>query len=75
MAELSMDLIEVTVDLDDLEHYCQEQGPKNSSSKHAQYAAHGLSEQHPQQLQLQTRPPVKPRFKKKKHWTRWVRAV
>src|SRR3989442_9378592 len=28
MAELGMDLIEVTVDLDDLEQYCQEQGLK-----------------------------------------------
>lgn len=47
MAELGMDLIEVTVDLDDLEHYCQEQGLKNTSGTRAQYAAHKLSEQHP----------------------------
>src|SRR5215470_7216352 len=59
MAELGMDLIEVTVDLDDLEHYCQEQGLKNTSSTRAQYAAHVLSEQHPRQKQLQQRPPVK----------------
>jgi len=66
MAELGMDLIEVTVDLDDLEKYCQEQGLKNTSGTRAQYAAHMLSEQHPRHKQLQQRPPVKPRFKKKK---------
>jgi len=70
MAELGMDLIEVTVDLDDLEQYCQEQGLKNTSGTRAQYAAHMLSEQHPRQKQLQQRPPVKPRFKKKKRRTR-----
>jgi len=70
MAELGMDLIEVTVDLDDLEKYCQEQGLKNTSGTRAQYAAHMLSEQHPRHKQLQQRPPVKPRFKKKKHRTR-----
>ncbi len=31
MAALGMGLIEVTVDLDDLEKYCQEQGLKNTS--------------------------------------------
>ena len=31
MAALGIDLIEVTVDLDDLEKYCQEQGLKNTS--------------------------------------------
>jgi len=66
MAELGMGLIEVTVDLDDLEKYCQEQGLKNTSGTRAQYAAHMLSEQHPRHKQLQQRPPVKPRFKKKK---------
>src|SRR5207248_8868695 len=70
MAELDMDLIEVTVDLDDLEKYCQEQGLKNTSGTRAQYAAHVLSEQHPRQQQLQPRPPVNPRFKKKKRRTR-----
>jgi hypothetical protein len=70
MAELGMDLLEVTVDLDDLENYCQEQGLKNTSGTRAQYAAHVLSEQHPRQQQLQPRPPVKPRFKKKKRRTR-----
>ncbi len=68
MAELGMDLIEVTVDLDALEKYCQEQGLKNTSGTRAQYAAHLLSEQHPRQKQLQQRPPV--RFKKKKRGTR-----
>jgi hypothetical protein len=43
MAELGMNLIEVTVDLDDLENYCQEQRLKNSSGTRAQYAAHVLS--------------------------------
>ena len=70
MAELGMDLIEVTVDLDDLEQYCQEQGLKNTSGTRAQYAAHVLSEQHSRQKQLQQRPPLKPRFKKKKRRTR-----
>ena len=58
MAELDMDLIEVTVDLDDLEKYCQEQGLKNTSGTRAQYAAHLLSEQHPRQQQFQPRPPL-----------------
>ncbi len=70
MAELGMDLIEVTVDLDDLEHYCQEQRLKNTSATRAQYAAHMLSEQHSRHKPLQQRPPVKPRFKQKKHRTR-----
>src|SRR5947208_11317239 len=66
MAVLGMDLIEVTVDLDDLEKYCQEQGLKNTRGTRAQYAAHVLSEQH----QRQQRPPLKSRFKKKKRRTR-----
>jgi hypothetical protein len=66
MAARGMDLIEVTVDLDDLEKYCQEQGLKNTSGTRAQYAAHLLSEQHPRQ----PRSAQKPRFKKKKHRTR-----
>ena len=70
MAELGMHLIEVTVDLDDLEQYCQEQGLKNTSGSRAQYAAHVLSEQHPRHKQLQPRPSLNPRFKKKKHRTR-----
>ena len=70
MAALGMDLIEVTVDLDDLENYGQELGLKNTSGTRAQYAAHVLSGQHPRQPQLEPRPPVKPRFKKKKRRTR-----
>jgi len=70
MAELGMDLIDMTVDLDDLENYCQEQGLKNTSGTRAQYAAHLLSEQHPRQKQLQQRPLLNPRFKKKKRRTR-----
>lgn len=66
MAALGMDLIEVTVDLDDLEKYRQEQGLKNTSGTRTQHAARVLSEQHPRQQ----RPPLKPRFKKKKHRTR-----
>ena len=66
MAALGMDLIEVTVDLDDFETYCQEQELKNTSGTRAQYAAHVLSEQHPRQQQT----PLKPRFKKKKRRTR-----
>src|SRR5713101_925637 len=60
-----MDLIEVIVDLDALEKYCQGQGLKNTSGTRAQYAAHLLSEQHPRQKQLQQGSPVKPRFKNK----------
>src|SRR5439155_15760271 len=70
MAALGMDLIEVTVDLDNLEKYCQEQGLKNTSGTRTQYAAHVLSEQHPRQPQFQQRPPLNPRFKKKKRRTR-----
>src|SRR5437763_9475995 len=70
MAALGMHLIEVIVDLDALEQYCQEQGLKNTSGTRAQYAAHLLSEQHPRQKQLQQRSPVKSRFKKKKRGTR-----
>jgi len=70
MAELGMDLIEVIVDLDALEKYCQEEGLKNTSGTRAQYVAHLLSEQYPRQKQLQQRPPLKPRFKKKKRRTR-----
>ncbi len=47
MAELGMDLIEVIVDLDALEKYCQERELKNTSGTRAQYAAHLLSEQYP----------------------------
>ena len=70
MAEMGMDLIDVTVDLDDLEKYCQEQGLKNTSGTRARYAAHVLSEQHPRQKPLQQRPLLNPRFKKKKRRTR-----
>jgi hypothetical protein len=45
MAAQDIHLIEMPVDLDALETYCQEQGLKNTSSTRAQYAAHLLSEQ------------------------------
>src|SRR6266571_4364718 len=70
MAALGMHLVEVIVDLEALDQYCQEQGLKNTSGTRAQYAAHLLSERHPRQKQLQPRSPLKPRFKKKKRRTR-----
>ncbi len=66
MAALGMHLVEVIVDLNALEEYCQEQGLKNTSGTRAQYAAHLLSEQLQRQAQLQQRPPLKLRAKKKK---------
>src|SRR5947209_17670363 len=53
MAALGMHLVEVIVDLDALEQYCQEQDLKNTSGTRAQYAAHLLS------AQLQQRSPLK----------------
>ncbi len=70
MAALGMHLIEVIVDLDALEQYCQEQGLKNTSSTRAQYAAHLLSEQRQRQAQLQQRPALKLRGHKKKRRNR-----
>ena len=70
MTVRDIDLIEMTVDLDALEKYCQEQGLKNTSSTRAQYAAHLLSERHQRQVQLQRRPPLQLRSKKKKRKTR-----
>ena len=70
MATLGMHLIDVIVDLDALEQYCQEQGLKNTGSTRAQYAAHLLSEQRQRQAQLQQRPPLKLREKKKKRRNR-----
>ncbi len=66
MAALGMHLVEVIVDLDELEQYCQEQGLTNTSGTRAQYAAHLLAEQLQRQAQLQQRPPSKVRGKKKK---------
>ena len=66
MAALGIDLIEVTVDLDDLEQYCLEQRLKNTSGTNAPYAAHVLTEQHPRQQE----PSLKSRSKKKKRRTR-----
>jgi hypothetical protein len=70
MVTLGMHLIDVIVDLDALEQYCQEQGLKNTSSTRAQYAAHLLSEQRQRQTQLQQRPPLTLRGKKKKRRNR-----
>jgi hypothetical protein len=67
MATLGMHLIDVIVDLDALEEYCQEQGLKNTSGTRAQYAAHLLSEQLQRQAQLQHRPPLKLRGKKRRN--------
>lgn len=66
MAALGMHLIEVIVDLDALEKYCQEKGLENTSSTRAEYAAHLLSEQYQPQARLQERPPLKLRGKRKK---------
>ena len=70
MATLGMHLIDVIVDLDALEQYCQEQGLKNTISTRAQYAAHLLSEQRQRQAHLQQRPPLTLRGKKKKRRNR-----
>lgn len=66
MAALDMHLIEVTVDLDALERYCQEQGLKNTSSTRAQFAAHVLSEQLQQRIHLPQRSSLQRRAGKKK---------
>ena len=66
MATLDMHLIEVIIDLDALEQYCQEQGLKNTRSTCAQYAVHIVSEQHQRQVQLQQQPPLKRREKKRR---------
>ncbi|HEY4385257.1 MAG TPA: hypothetical protein VGN34_12405 [Ktedonobacteraceae bacterium] len=67
MMALGMYLIDVTVDLDELEAYCQQRGLPNTSSTRAEYAAHLLSEQHQQQAQpQQQRPSQQLRTKKKK---------
>ena len=70
MAALGMQLVEVIVDLDALEQYCQEQGLKNTSGTRAQYAAHIWSEQRQRQTQLQQPPALKRRGKKKKRRNR-----
>ena len=68
MAALGMYLIDVTVDLNELEAYCQWQGLPNTSSTRAEYAAHLLSELHQQQAQLQRRrSSLLQQTKKKKH--------
>jgi len=48
MALLGMYLIDITVDLDELEAYCQQQGLTNTGSTRAQYAAHLLEQQQAQ---------------------------
>src|SRR6266516_5793953 len=65
MAALDKHLIEVIIDLDALEQYCQEQGLKNTRSTCAQYAVHIVSEQHQRQVQLQQQPPLKGGEKKR----------
>jgi hypothetical protein len=66
MAVLGMHLIDVTVDLDALDAYCQQRGLANTSSTRAEYAAHVLSEQQQRQAQLPQRSSLKRRAKKKK---------
>lgn len=67
MAALGMYLIDVIVDVDELQAYCQQRGLPNTSSTRAEYAAHLLSEQHQQQAHLQRqRPSPQLRTKKKK---------
>ena len=71
MAAPGMYPIDVTVDVDELETYCQRQRLPNTSSTRAEYAAHLLSEQHQQQAQpQQQRPSLQLRTKKKKRRTR-----
>ena len=66
MAALGMYLIDVIVDVDELQAYCQQRGLPNTSNTRAEYAAHLLSEQQ-QQAQLQRqRPSLQRRTKKKK---------
>ena len=64
MATMGMYLIDVTVDIDELNIYCQQQGLANTGSMRAEYAAHVLTEQRQVQLQLQSS--LKQRAKKKK---------
>ncbi|MBO0779461.1 MAG: hypothetical protein J2P37_11600 [Ktedonobacteraceae bacterium] len=69
-SEQGINLIEMTVDLDALEQYCQERGLTNTSSTRAQFAAHLLSEAHQQYTRLH--PPIflKRRSKHKKRRSR-----
>jgi hypothetical protein len=66
MAALGTHLIDVTVDLDELDAYCQQRGLANTSSTRAEYAAHVLSKQHQRRVQLQQRSSMKRRAKEKK---------
>ncbi len=74
IVEEGIDLIEMTVDLDVIEKYCQEQRLKNKCTTRVHYAAHLLSKQHRRQVQLQQRSSLKRRLKKK-HKTRRMRAL
>jgi hypothetical protein len=65
MAVLGMHLIDVTVDVDALDAYCQQRGRANTSSTRAEYAAHVLSEQQ-RQGKLPQRSSLKRPAKKKK---------
>lgn len=66
MAALGMSLVEVIVDLDALEQYCQEQGLPNTSSTRAQFAAALLAESHHQRGPFHQRSSLKRRSKKQK---------
>jgi len=66
MAEQGIALVEMTVDLDALELYCQEHGLLNTSSTRAEYVARLLSDQHQQSIKHQSTVPLKLRAKHKK---------
>jgi hypothetical protein len=66
MAALGMHLIDIVIDLDALEKYCQERGLKNTSSTRSQYAAHLLSEGQKSQNSLHQQFPAKLQLRKKK---------
>jgi len=66
MIEQGIALVEMTVDLDALEQYCQEKGLRNTSSTRAEYVARLLSDQHQQFIKWQSSAPLKLRAKHKK---------
>lgn len=61
LTKLGIYVVEITVDLDGLDAFCQRRGLSNTSSTRAEYAAHMLSERH-----RQTLPSLRERTGKKK---------